>query len=254
MDIQKMLDDYAAWLRSEIAIAEFGEYHEITTPYLDRYNDYFQIYVKPEVDGRIALTDEGYVIGNLISAGMSFKAGSKRKIMLDGILRNFSMQLQGNAIVSTATTSNFSQRKHQMVQAMLSIDDMFELSTESVKSFFVEDIANFFNENDIFFTPNLSFEGKTGSVYTYEFHFQRTRHHPERFCKALNKTNESKRNMTIFNWIDTQEKRQEKSELIVMLNDENIVSDVDIEAFKSYAIKPVRFSERQENLNLFHAA
>jgi len=114
MEIQKMLDEYTGWLRSEITVTNFGEYHELTTPYLDRYNDYLQIYVKPEADGRMATTDDSYIIDNLISAGMSFKAGAKRKIMLDRILQNFSLQLDGNAITTTATASNFPQKKHQM--------------------------------------------------------------------------------------------------------------------------------------------
>lgn len=254
MDIQKMIDDYANWLKSEITVAKVGEYYELTTPYLDRFNDYFQIYIMQEPDGRMTLTDDGYVIGNLISSGMSFKVNSRRKIMLDRILQNFSLRLDGNAIVTSATASDFPQKKHQIVQAMMSIDDMFELSAENVKNFFVEDIETFFNANEIFFSRDFSLLGKTGSIYTYEFHFQRDRNFPERFCKAINKVNESKRNLTIFNWIDTQEKRNNEGELIVMLNDENSINDADIAAFKTYSIKPVLFSKRQESISLFLAS
>jgi len=254
MDVQEMISDYAKWLKDEITIARFGEYYELTTPYLDRFNDYLQIYVKQEPNGQITMTDDGYVISNLISSGISLKNGSKRKIMLDNIIRNFSLKLDGENIVATATRANFPQKKHQIVQAMLSIDDMFVSSAENVKNFFIEDITTFFNANDILFTPNFSLIGKTGSLYTYEFLFQRTHSQPERFCKAINKINQSKRNLTIFNWIDTQEKRGDKSELIVMLNDENQVSDSDINAFTNYNIRSVRFSERQKNIDLFRAA
>jgi hypothetical protein len=254
MDIQKMIDDYTNWLKSEITVARFGEYYELTTPYLDRFNDYFQIYVKQELGGSMTITDDGYVINNLISSGMKFKSGTKRKIMLDRIIKNFSLRLDGNAIVATATASNFPQKKHQMVQAMLYIDDMFELSSENVKDFFIEDIETFFNSNDIFFTLDFSLLGKTGSIYTYDFHFQRTRNQSERFCRALNKVNESNRNMTIFNWIDTQEKRNHEGELIAILNDENLIDAAHIDALESYDIKSVLFSKRQENLGLFRAA
>jgi len=254
MDIKKIIDDYGNWIKSEITTEKFGEYYELTTPYLDRFNDYFQIYVKQESDGSIIMTDDGYIINNLNSSGIMFKSGSKRKMLLDGIVKNFSLKLEGNAIVANATASNVSQKKHQMVQAMLRIDDMFEISPEHVKNFFIEDIELFFNSNDIFYSRDFSLIGKTGSVYTYEFHFQRTRSKPERFCKAINKVNESQRNLTIFNWIDTQEKRKDEGELIVMLNDENKVSEVDTDAFKSYKIKPVPFSGRQEYIDLFIAA
>jgi hypothetical protein len=253
MNIQKMIDDYANWLKSEIMVAQYGEYFELTTPYLDRFNDYLQIYVKQEADGNIFLTDDGYIIGNLLSSGMSFKKGSRRSMMLNRIINNFSMQLQGNAITTKATVCNFPQKKHQMVQAMLAIDDMFELTPGNVKEFFVEDIETFFNANDIYYSRDFSLLGKTGSIYTYEFHFQRTREKAERFCKAINHVNESKRNLTIFNWIDTQEKRNNDGELIVIINDEHEVSQNDIEAFHNYAITPVLFSRRQENTPLFAA-
>ena len=40
MNIQKLIDDYTSWLRSETAFDKIGEYYEITTPYLDNANDY----------------------------------------------------------------------------------------------------------------------------------------------------------------------------------------------------------------------
>ena len=32
MDIQKLIDEYATWLRKEITFEKVGEYYEITTP------------------------------------------------------------------------------------------------------------------------------------------------------------------------------------------------------------------------------
>ena len=48
MDIQKFIDEYISWLKSEITYSEIGEYCEINTPFLDNNNDYLQIYVKQE--------------------------------------------------------------------------------------------------------------------------------------------------------------------------------------------------------------
>ena len=38
MDIQKLIDDYATWLKQEITFEKVGEYYEITTSYLDNAN------------------------------------------------------------------------------------------------------------------------------------------------------------------------------------------------------------------------
>jgi len=254
MDIQKMIDDYANWLKSEITFTKYGEFIELTTPYLDRFNDYLQIYVKQESTGKITITDDGYIIGNLLSSGTTFRSGSKRKGLLDRIIQNYSLQLVDNAIIAVATPQSFPQKKHSMVQAMLAIDDMYEMSPESVKSFFLEDVQKFLDDNEVYYSRDFSLIGKTGSLYTYEYHFQRTKHKPERFCKAIDKIRESSRNLTIFNWIDTQEKRNNEGQLIVMLNDENHINATDVEALKSYDIEPVLYSKRQENIDLFGVA
>jgi hypothetical protein len=254
MNIQEMINDYANWLKNEIVVSKFGEYYELTTPYLDRFNDYLQIYVKQEENGRITLTDDGYIIGNLLSSGISFRKGSKRKNMLDKIIRNFSLHLDDNAITTEATPADFPVKKHLMVQAMLNIDDMFETRPDNVKDLFTEDIEIFFDANEIYYSKDFSLIGKTGSLYSYDFHFQRTKQKPERFCKAINKLRESNRNMTIFNWIDTQEKRNNEGSLIVIINDENTINSKEIDAFKSYNIETVLFSQRQESLDLFKAS
>ena len=254
MDIQKMLDDYSSWLRKEISVSKHGEYYELTTPFLDRFNDYLQIYVKQNESGEITLTDDGYIIGNLLSSGISLGSNSKRKAMLDRILRNYSMELVNDSITTNATIQDFPQKKHHMVQAMLSIDDIFEVSREKIENFFIEDMQTFFDKNNIFYSRDFSLIGKTGSLYTYEFHFQRTKNNPERFCKPLNKLREQSRNLTIFNWLDTKEKRHDEGKLIVVLNDTNTIETKDIDALKRYDIIPVMFSECNKNLDLFEAA
>jgi len=255
MDIQKMINDYTAWLRAEITTAAFGEYTELTTPYLDRFNDYMQIYVKQNTDGTIALTDDGYIIGSLISSGMTFKKGSNRQKMLDRIATNYGVSINGEDITTTATANNFPQKKHMMVQAMLAVDDLYVVSAEGVKDLFLEDVETYFNANEIYFSKDFSLVGKTGTIYTYDFHLQRTKEKPERFCRGINKLNLSKRDLTLFNWMDTQEKRGDLSELIVLYNDNNAVSDDVLVGFHNYGIKTVPFSNRQEPscLHLFTA-
>ncbi len=254
MEIEELIKSYAEWIKKEISVAKYGEYYELTTPYLDRFNDYLQIYVKQDLNGNIELTDDGYIIDNLLSSGISLKNGTNRKEHLDKIINNYSLRLEDNNIVAVATEDTFPQTKHMLIQAMLSIDDMFETNNENVKNMFLDDVEVFFNENNIYYSKDFSIIGKTGSIYNYDFHFQRTANSPERFCKVINKANESKRNLTIFNWIDTQEKRGGESQLIVMLNDNNRVNDKDIQAFNNYDIKTVLFSERKQHMDLFKAS
>ncbi|MDR2971076.1 MAG: DUF1828 domain-containing protein [Bacteroidales bacterium] len=255
MDIQKMISDYTAWLRKEITTAAFGEYAELTTPYMDRFNDYLQIYVKQDANGIITLTDDGYIVGNLISSGMKFNKGSSRRKALDKIAMNFNVSIVDEAITTTASVHNFPQKKHMMVQAMLAVDDLYVASPENIKELFLEDVETYFNANEIYFSKDLSLLGKSGTLHNYDFHFQRTREKPQRFCKGFNRLNRSKRDSTLFSWIDTLEKREDAGELIVIYNDDNAVTDEVLAGFGNYGIKTVPFSEREETgyLGLFAA-
>jgi len=255
VDIKKMINSYAEWLKSEITITDFGEYVEITTPYLDRFNDYLQIYAKQDKNGTITLTDDGYIIGNLISGGMTFRTNSKRKNELERIIRTYSLALNEEEITVTTSMNDFPRKKHMMVSAMLAIDDMFLISSDSVKNFFIEDVQNYFDANSIYYSKDFSLQGKTGNLYTYDFHFQRTLNKPERFCKGINRLSNSNRDATLFNWVDTQEKRNNNGELIVLLNDEYDINSELVNGFYNYGVKVAKFSERQsvEVLNMFTA-
>ena len=63
-DIQTLLDRYSVWLKDRTILREVGDFIEITTPYLDRHNDYLQIYAK-RANGGFMLTDDGYVLDGL---------------------------------------------------------------------------------------------------------------------------------------------------------------------------------------------
>ena len=250
-----MIGEYTAWLRKEITTAVYGEYTELTIPYLDRFNDYLQMYAKLNSDGTISLTDDGYIIGSLISSGITFKKGSNREKQLQKIAAKYNVTVTGEDITTIATSNDFPQKKHMMVQAMLAIDDLFVISPEAVKDYFLEDIEAFFKANNIFYSTDFSLLGKSGTIYTYDFHLQRTKEKPERFCKGFNKLNMAKRDLTMFNWMDTQEKRGVTSELLVIYNDTNAVSNDVLTGFFNYGIKSVPFSRRQNKdyLQLFVA-
>lgn len=250
MDIQNMIKEYTDWLYSGFSAVKVGEYYELTTPYLDRYNDHLQVYVRQEPNGSYCLSDDGYVISNLRSSGVSVTRSQKRREMLERITKNFGVSIRDGALEIQATKSNYPQRKHMLLQAMMTVDDMFIAEPNNIKNFFTEDVGLFLDSRDILYSRDFSLVGKTGSLYVYDYHLQRTRDKPERFCKAINSISESSRNLTLFNWVDTKEKRADKGDLIVFLNDEKGVNDSDIEAFQSYDVSCILWSQRQSDENL----
>lgn len=122
-EVEQLLTDYSRWLRERTRLQSIDEHVEITTPYLDRHNDYLQIYVRRSDDGYV-LTDDGYVIDDLRTAGCEITTPKRRQI-LETVLNGFGVHVAGEALQVDATQKNFALRKHNLVQAMLAISDIF---------------------------------------------------------------------------------------------------------------------------------
>ena len=45
-EMQELVERYWKWLHNNTTLCEVSGYVEITIPYLDRHNDYMQIYAK----------------------------------------------------------------------------------------------------------------------------------------------------------------------------------------------------------------
>src|SRR4051794_19000130 len=152
-EVSDLLDRYTQWLRDKSALRAIGtEYVEITTPYLDRHNDYTQIYVRRD-NGGYVLTDDGETIEDLRSSGCDLDT-KKRKELLTATLNGFGVQRDHDALTLKATAQNFSLRKHNLIQAMLAVNDLFYLAVPVVASLFVEDVSAWLLQSDIRYTPN----------------------------------------------------------------------------------------------------
>ena len=247
MDIQKLIDDYATWLKQEITFEKVGEYYEITTPYLDSANDYLQIYVR-QIGDDIYFTDDSATIRNLKMAGFQFTPA--RKSHLQRILNQYGVRLDGDELICKAPANSFAQKKHLFIQAMLRIDDMFAISKSKVASLFLDDIHEFFDQKEIFYSDNVQFTGISGFAHNYDFLLQRTKAKPERLCQAVNNPNKSSMGNILFAWNDTKPSRKNGSQLVVILNDQNTVAKGVEDAFANYDVKVIRWSQREKEENI----
>ena len=252
LDPIKLKEKYINWLKEEITVNKIGEYLEITSPFLDRYNDYLQIYVKLGEYDEIILTDDAYVIENLLMSGIDINS-SKRKQVLESFLEKYNVKLEENALIIKSGIEDFLQKILFLMQVMLNIDDMFMLSQNKVASIFLEDVTEFLDSRDIFYSKDVSFVGKSGFIYSYEYLLQRTKEKPERLCKVINNPNKQNFQNTIFMWNDTKETRDNNSQLIVFLNDENKIDATVVEGFKNYNVNTILWSEREKYLDLLSA-
>lgn len=244
-EIQKLLDEYVAWLKDKTTLRQVEDWVEVTTPYLDRHNDYIQIYAKRENNGFL-LTDDGYTIVDLEQSGCKLQS-PKRQDLLKMTLNGFGVQLQDNALVVHASNDNFSLRKHNLVQAMLAVNDMFYLAVPMVASLFYEDVVAWLELHEVRYTPKVKFTGKSGYDHLFDFVIPKSKRQPERIVQTINRPNRDTAQAVAFAWIDTKEVRSLDSRAYAFLNDsERSVSIAVTDALRSYEVKPIPWSRRED--------
>lgn len=243
-----LVDDYLKWLKSNMSQEVLNNgIIEITTPFLDKNNDYTQIYVEKK-DDKLTLSDYGYTISELLMIGIDTNS-PKRRDIIKTILNRFGIKLIDDKLTVDTTLKNYPMAKHNLLQAMLAIDDLFYLSRPNVVSVFTEEIESFFEKNDIYYMSNVSFIGIAGYTHNYEFTLQRSKNNPERLIKAANNLTKSMTESILFAWDDTRAVRKEDSVLYTFINDSNKISDKYISALENYGVSPIIWSKRDEYLN-----
>ena len=251
-EIQTLVDRYLIWLKDKTALRQVKDWIEITTPYLDRHNDYLQIYAKKK-NGGYLLTDDGYTIEDLRHSGCELES-KKRKDLLALTLNGFGVKLEGDDLVVQAAADNFSVRKHNLVQAMLAVNDLFSLAVPMVASLFLEDVTTWLDLHEIRYTPKVKFTGKSGFDHLFDFVIPASKKQPERILQTINRPNRNTAQVVAFSWIDTKEVRPSQSRAFAFLNDaDHTPSSSVTDALNNYSVQPVPWSQREEVRDLLAA-
>jgi hypothetical protein len=244
-EFQRLLDQYLAWLKDKTSLCQVKDWVEITTPYLDRHNDYLQIYAKRE-NGAYLLTDGGETIEDLRLSGCSLDS-PRRQELLRTTLNGFGVKLNNNALEVRASTDHFALRKHNLVQAMLAVNDLFFVASPIAKSLFYEDVVAWLEAQQIRYIPNVTFTGKSGYDHLFDFAIPKSQRQPERILHALSRPRRDTAIALAFAWHDTRDVRPAASRAYALLNDsEHPITSEALEALRNYEVNAVPWSHRDD--------
>jgi len=220
-----------------------GSALEITTPYLDRHNDYLQIYVQRQ-NGSYLLTDDGYTISDLLQSGCRLDT-PKRASLLQMTLNGFGVKRVGDALEVKTTKAEFGLRKHNLLQAMLAVNDLFYLASPIVFSLFYENVVAWLEDNEIRYVEKAKFTGKSGYDHLFDFVIPKSKTQPERVLQAVNCPNRNEAQAVAFAWLDTKEVRPPDSKAYALLNDtDREAQPTVLDALRSYQVTPISWSQR----------
>jgi hypothetical protein len=242
---QSLVNAYVDWLRSRITVSRIKDVCEITTPFLDRHNDYLQIYVKPTRDG-LLLTDDGYILRDLSLSGCDLSSPRRHQTLM-ATLNGLGVRLAGEELVTEATPESFPQRKHRLLQAMLAIGDMFLTAQPHVASLFIEDVGRFLRTHDVRFVEHVQLAGRSGFSHSFDFVIPASSSKPERIIRAINRPNRDSITSFLFAWNDTKENRSPESAGYAVLNDADKAPSAEIhDALRQYGAIGIPWSRRDE--------
>ena len=246
-EIRRLLEDYHSWLREKVQLRQVDEWVEITTPYLDRYNDWLQLYVK-QTDRGYLISDDGYTIQELEQSGCSLDTPN-RQTLLRTTLNGFGVKIREDVLEVDASEENFAQKKHNLLQAMIAVNDLFYTAKPVVESLFYEDVVKWLEYHEIRYTARIRFAGRSGYDHSFDFLIPRSPIAPERIMKAINKPNRETAQSMVFSWLDTKSDRPPNSRAYAILNDsEALIRGAVVDALHNYDIQAMSWSTKEEYL------
>ncbi len=251
--IHTYIDRYCDWLREKTAIqkGETTDWFVIHTPFTGAFNDAIEIYVKKS-GARLKLSDDGETLSNLALQGLPIQGSKKRRDLLDTLLLNYGIGIENNELTIETDIEGFAQSKHNLLSAIIEINDMYVLSEPHIASIFKEDVRNYLDAQNIIYTPDFTCTGSTG--LRFNFDFQIAKKDREIVVKSFRTINRSNLPAFLFSWADIKPTRQRiaKKNLnaIAVINDEE--KDVQfefLEALKAKSANYILWSERNSEVN-----
>jgi len=241
---QQVIEAYIKWLRERISVEQLGDYAEITTPFLDRHNDRIQVYAKRE-NGGYLLTDGGYTLSDLRSCGLELNTPRKQEIF-DITLRGFGVSFEDDQLLVRASEKDVGRKKHNLLQAVMAIGDMFMISREQIVVLFYEEVYAYLSAKEVRYSRDVKFTGKS----TYDHNFQavipESHSQKERIIRMINRPSKQYVQMALFAFLDVLPLRPESLGSIIFNDTEAEIDRHALDACRRYDVVTIPWSKREE--------
>ncbi len=243
---------YLNWLQSNIEQFKINDFtFRLTLPFLNRDNDYTEIYIIKRDDNNFLITDDGITIGDLELSGFDPFSSERRKKIFNSIITAHGVsKTQNNELIIECTLDDLALKKHMLVQCMVKISDMFYLSRKNIQSLFLEDVQDFLNIHKIRYVENTGIIGKSKLSTHYDFIIPHSEKAPERLIQVINHLDLTTAKTVIFSWNDTKNVRKPDSKLYTFIQDtQRNISKSSLNILKEYDIYPALWSKKDKYIN-----
>ncbi|WP_146549050.1 DUF1829 domain-containing protein [Rummeliibacillus suwonensis] len=247
--IEELKEIYNSWNNSNLKLLDKGEFIEITTPFFDIHHDFLQLVLIKGENNSFVLSDDGYTMNELEILGIDFNKSDKRQSFLNTTLNIFGVQIDTTTQelkIEFQRLEDYPAKQLNLLQCILRVSDMLMTSRNAVANIFFQEVEDYFKEQKILNTPNISFPGKSGNDNKFDFVIPAFGNKPERIIKAINKPTSENYKYPLLSFIDIKDFRADSSQ-IILANDLNAkISNKFITSFNNYDIQVLKWSLREE--------
>ena len=253
MDAKKIANDYFRFVKenTQFYTANSGDV-EVVTPYVDTFGDGITFVVIQEGD-KFKVTDKGFTLWNLENVGLDLlKKKSPRNMIFNSLLNytGFSLDNQ-NSIYRETTKNRLGQTIHDLTQLLLNVYDFVYTGSQRVRSFFFDDVKEYFSNNreTYMYLPDFSIVGKSRLSHHIDYVFMRK--NQANLVKLHNTLTKQQVDATLAIWLDTADKRQAEygntEKMHILLSHDGFArkKDSHVEALEQYGISVLDFSDKK---------
>jgi len=167
-EVNVLVNQYLDFMRNRINLREVGKHVAISTPFLNRHNDGYVIFVNKISDEKYILTDDGETITDLEQSGCKINT-PLRQHTLNTILMSNGVLLHNDELTIETTAEEFAFCKNNLLNAMMEVSDMYMLSETNVRNFFFEDVRSWLGKNDVKYILDAKRPGHSGYQFPVDF-------------------------------------------------------------------------------------
>jgi len=245
---------YLNWINQSNYTDLNNNWIEIKTPFTDFTGSYIYLFAK-ENNGKYYLTDYGNILNELDMHNIQIK-GQRKKLLKKTLLNQKCDIGKNNDIyIEFSDINDFPKYKHQLIQSLINISDLFLTSKSNVKNLFIFDVMEFLDKNEISYSSQpytLKGQSKLANNFDLNIGQIKKRNIPTLHTRILNQVTDNTLKSLIFAVNDLFLSKNEK--IATILNNDIKINKDDIKILRNANIEVIDWKYHTEYFNRYKAS
>ena len=249
-EILNLLDSHRNWLSGNTTFTVVDDYVEINLPFLNRHNDYIQVYLVKK-GNNYTLSDDGETIDDLKSYGLEFKTANRQRLLRSALI-GFRVENDNGILKVDATAEDFGFKLNRLIQAILAVNELLTLARPIQPSNFQFTVEDWLKENNVQFHGSKNIVGKSGLNHSFDFTIVSPSNNQSQMVKLVDNPSLDNARKVAFTSVDIRQEFTDDTELVAILNDRDHRNIKPFSRVLSrYDIETVQWSIREGSFTKF---